>query len=121
VKRRLLQAFKRQNVFLAIAFAIVFSLVIHAFDFHHHHPGEVFGHDEYKAFLHGGDKQWWLLLLLSTLSLVFVGFESVSLEKTYEKSLVLVSVFRRRFDMLKLFDPLQIAFRRGILNAKLCG
>ena len=56
--QRRLSGVRVEKVLWWVAFLIVFSLVIHAFDFHHSHPEEIFGHNEMKAFLHGGDKKW---------------------------------------------------------------
>jgi hypothetical protein len=102
---------------LLIAFALLSAFVLHEI-VPHEHAEEVFG-TGVEAALHGQDRKWLMLLLLSALLWIF----SDSLKRQNDLllwgGLPRNSVFRE-FGFLKVFNAVFQALRRGIMHPKLC-
>lgn len=114
------QLTRSRTILLLVAVLLVFSLSLHMIEFDHHHPRGML-QSGVQAYFHGGDKKLWaILLFLASISglLLFLGKHfsgRTSLEAVPES-------FRasRHFNCQKLFDPLRLMFRKGILHPKLC-
>jgi len=115
---------KPRNILFLTALLLMLALGLHALEIHHEHPKEIFGSDATQAYLHGGDKKyWWMIILAAYLAIAASTFLTAKNQLLASRA-ILPSSFGPpylRIDLSKLFDPLRIAFRRGILNPKLCG
>jgi len=104
-------------------FTAIFLLIVlgaHIVHLDHDHPKEVFG-EGIQAALHGEDKKWWLMFLIASISSC-VGVLTLKTllreNETHKEHLHQFPHFNA--DLTKLFDPLRIAFREGILHPKIC-
>lgn len=112
MKKFLKKSLKTRNLLLVTAFLIASVLFLHA-AIPHDHPGEIFGNG-IQAALHGSDKKWWLLILLTSLLLAFGN--SIKNRVVGERQITSPTSFWLTFDFSKIFDPLREALRRGILQ-----
>jgi len=116
MKKFLRKLLKARNLLLIIAFLMITSLSLHAV-IPHDHPAEIFG-TGIQAALHGTDKKWWLLILLTSFLFLFSG--SIKNTLNSGRSISPSHSFWLTFNFSKIFDPIREALRTGILNPKLC-
>ena len=112
-------AAEKKYLFVLVALIIIAALALHMVTFSHEHHLVFFGELMITA-VHGEDKKLWLTFLL------FVIFAAGCLRMISRSHNALAKFSRNTFnkefllfDLLKLFDPLRIAFRRGILHSKI--
>jgi len=111
--------FKLWNLFLFVAVLLLLSFGLHAF-IPHEHPKEIFGQDPINAYLHGEDRKKLLAILLA--SALFALAVSLKPRITQRETVSQISSFGPLYlsiDLSPLFDPLRVAFRRGILHPKI--
>lgn len=109
---------KIEDFLFIVALLLVSILILHAF-IPHHHPEEIFGHDQVQAALHGEDKKWWAVLALSTLLFALgTGLAAKSADALLSSSQGLFKPHFSALDISKLFDPVRIALREGRLQRK---
>jgi hypothetical protein len=102
-----------------IALLLFFSIAAHEVSFGHDHPHHVFG-EGVQAVFHGDSRKWWLWLLLAAGTPWLSARRYVMPATALEQSLLVSSHQRTlRTILLKLFDPILILLRRGILCPKL--
>lgn len=117
IKKSIKKLPKPRNLLFLIALFLVLAMVWHALEFHHEHPREIFGDNATQAFLHGGDKKYWWMVILA--AYLFIAGSAALLAP----GAILPSTFGPlylRIDFSKLFDPLRIALREGRLQRKIC-
>ena len=106
-----------RSILIAVAITLILSFIAHDI-IPHSHPSVIFG-TGIQAIFHGNDRKWWYLALLVA-SLV-----AVNLIKKLRFNIKLEEIISRnslclRGYILKSFNPIRQALRKGILNPKLC-
>ena len=113
---------KFRYVIIFVAFFILFAMIFHAIGIHHDHIEEIFGHNEQKAFLHGGDKKYWFLALLAIITVAAKAIGNIFNREKYLDDRQLLYSMSIYFLLVAshIFNPVREALRKGILNPKLC-
>ena len=121
MKESIFRLLHPKNILFLAALFLLLALGLHALEFYHGHPREIFG-DATAAYMHGGDKKLWLLLYMAFVnSILVLGVRSfINRDK---KNGVLGSSLGAVFlvlDFSKLYDPIRLALREGRLQRKIC-
>ena len=113
---------KFKKILFLTALVLLLFFAVHAVEFNHEHAYEIFGSDKVKAVLHAGDKKLWLFLILAAMTFIFTSFTKAGRSELIGNRgrVFSFSALYLFFYLFKLFDPLRAAFRRGILNSKIC-
>jgi ATP/ADP translocase len=113
---------KSRYLIMFMACLLLFAIIFHAIEIHHEHAEEIFGNDEQKAFLHGGDKKYWFAVLLGLIAIVAGTIFSIFNRRKYIDNGQVSYSISIYFLLVasKIVDPVREALRRGILNPKLC-
>lgn len=107
---------------LITAVILVLSFVFHAVGLEHEHSHFIFGHG-LGAQMHTDNRKIWLFALLGAITLAgfMLGKTRNILRTWYAQLLLRLSPPNSHLsDLLSIFDPISVAFRRGILQPKIC-
>jgi hypothetical protein len=113
-----IEAFASEKILLFVSILLLTSMGLHFIELHHEHPEAMFGGEEVQAYLHGGDRKWWLVFIA-----LFVLCQTSNLFRTrvVEVNRPILGQSRSTESIFsRLFDPLVFAFRSGVLHSKIC-
>jgi len=123
IKKSVRKLSKPRNLLFLTALFLLLALGLHASEIHHEHPQEIFGSDATQAYLHGGDKKyWWMILLAAYLAIAGSAFLVAKNQLLAPRAILSSSLgpLYLHIELSKLFDPLRIALREGRLHRKIC-
>lgn len=105
-----------RTIFQILALLLVATFILHTF-VPHSHPHE--SGDPLQVALHGEDRKWWAMVVLSSLLVAIASFLKE------RQDIVLINFVGKitaylDLNFSKIFNPILEALRTGVLNPKLC-
>lgn len=122
IKKSIRKLSKPRNLLFLGALFLLLAFSLHAV-VHHEHPYEIFGNNPTQAYLHGGDKKYWWMIVLAAYLFIAGAASLLARNQLLTPRAILPSSFGHlylRVDLSKLFDPLRKALREGRLQRKIC-